>query len=337
MDKNNVAEITIRLGNKDFPVMREAWPVSKLKLDPKNPRLGYALRKTGTATTDEELHDMLWELDSVKSLYQAVKQNGGLIEDPIIHSDGKVVEGNCRTVVLRELQKKEPNNPFWKNVFVKVLPNDVTFEEIMLLLGDLHIAGKIEWRAFDQAEYVWTMNKQFGKTYDYLANHLRWSRSKLAQKINAYEEAKAYIARTNDPQGINRFSHFEEFMKKKALRDRRNSDDKFMEEFGEWVLKGKFPDAKDIRILPEILENEQAVKVFEKGGVQEARAILYAENPALKSNLYSSIDRTSTELESIALNELKALKDGDKPRLEKLRRLQNALNGIEQYLAGKLS
>jgi len=50
------------------------------------------------------------------------------------------------------------------------------------------------------------MHKLYGKTYDYLANHLRWSRAKLAQKIGAYEEAKAYINRTGDPQGINRFS-----------------------------------------------------------------------------------------------------------------------------------
>ena len=88
----------------------------------------------------------------------------------------------------------------------------------MTLLGELHIAGKIEWRAYEQAEYVWRMNKEFGRTYDFLAAHLRWSRSKIAQKIGAYEETKHYLAEYSDPQGINRFSHFEEFMKKKQLR-----------------------------------------------------------------------------------------------------------------------
>src|SRR5437660_995249 len=117
--------------------------------------------------------------------------------------------------------------------------------QISLLLGELHIAGKIEWRAFDQAEYVWKMNKVFGKTYDFLATHLRWSRSKLSQKISAYEETKAYLERTGDPQGINRFSHFEEFMKKKPLRDRREQDPSFMEQFGKWVQDGKFPDSRD--------------------------------------------------------------------------------------------
>ena len=41
---------------------------------------------------------------------------------------------------------------------------------------------------FDQAQYVYRMSKVFGKTYDYLASHLRWSRSKLSQKIAAFEE-----------------------------------------------------------------------------------------------------------------------------------------------------
>jgi hypothetical protein len=103
------------------------------------------------------------------------------------------------------------------------------------------------------------MNKVIGKNYDYLANHLRWSRSKLSQKIAACGESKAYIERTGDPQGTNRFSHFEEFMKKKELREKREADPAFMSKFGDWVLAGKFPDAKDVRYLPEVLENEEAL------------------------------------------------------------------------------
>jgi hypothetical protein len=333
---SSAGEITIRLGNQDFTVRREAWDIEDLKLDPENPRLGYAIRKAGMAATDKDLHSMLWDLDAVKGLYQSVYQNGGLIEDPIVHPDGKVVEGNCRTVVLRELHKKYDKDPRWSKVYVRVLPDAVTDEQIMLLLGELHIAGKIEWRAFDQAEYVWKMSKLFGKTYDYLSNHLRWSRAKLSQKIAAYEETKAYIGRTNDPQGINRFSHFEEFMKKRELRDRRDNDKAFMERFGRWVLEGKLPDAIGVRDLPEILNNDQALKALEKSGVDKARAIVHAGNPSLTSNLYSSLDRAAAELETIALTEIKELQAGDEIRLEKLRRLKLALRGVEKFVGAKL-
>jgi hypothetical protein len=295
--------------------------------------LGYLLRthKKGLPATDAELHEMLWDIDQVKDLCQSIFQNGGLLEDPIVYGNGTVVEGNCRTVCLRQLCKKYPKDQRFQHVHVRVLPADVTEEQLMLLLGELHVAGKIEWRAFDQAEYVWKMNKVIGKNYDYLASHLRWSRSKLAQKIAAYEESKAYIERTGDPQGTNRFSHFEEFMKKKELREKREADPAFMSKFGDWVLAGKFPDAKDVRYLPEILENEEALKKFQKAGIREAQEILHRKNPSLVSNLYSALDHAALELENASLAEITAIKDGDEARISKICRLVKAVQRLEEF------
>jgi hypothetical protein len=335
----NGSVLRFRLGNADFDVRRELWSVEKLKLDPNNQRLGYLLRqhKKALSVSDKELHKMLWEIDQVKALYQSVYQNGGLLEDPVVRVDGTVVEGNCRTVVLRELRKKYPEDDRFTRVFVRVLPSNVTEEQISLLLGELHIAGKIEWRAFDQAEYVWKMNKIYGKTYDFLATHLRWSRSKLSQKIAAFEETKAYLERTGDPQGINRFSHFEELMRKKALRDRLEDDPDFVRRFGQWVSDGKLPDSKDVRDLSSILENEEAVQKFEKEGIRAARRVLHDANPSIVSNLYSAIDQASAELETISLQEITALQEGNEARLEKLRRLARTLRKVESFSGIKLS
>jgi hypothetical protein len=175
----------------------------------------------------------------------------------------------------------------------------------------------------------------FGKNYDYLASHLRWSRSKLVQKIAAYEESRNYIERTGDPQGTNRFSHFEEFMKKKELRDKRDADATFMVQFGDWVKGGRFPDAKDVRLLPEILTNDEAFKKFQKSGIREAQTVLYGKNPSLVSNLYSSVDQTVEELENVSLAEITALKNGDEARLEKLRRLVRAVKALESFCSVK--
>ncbi len=332
-EATNGSTLKFRLGNADFAVIRELWPVERLKLDPGNQRLGYLLRqhKKGTAVTDKELHKLLWDIDQVKALHQSVYQNGGLLEDPVVRTDGTVVEGNCRTVVMRELKKKYSHDERFGSVYVRVLPADVTEEQISLLLGELHIAGKIEWRAFDQAEYVWKMSKIYGKTYDFLATHLRWSRSKLSQKIAAYEETKAYLERTNDPQGIKRFSHFEEFMKRKSLRDRLEFDRDFIKEFGQWVLDGKLADSRDVRDLPAILENADALRKFEKEGIRAARLVLHDANPSIVSNLYSAIDQASGELETISLQEITALQEGNEARLEKLQRLARALGKVEEF------
>lgn len=323
--------ITIRLGNQDFLLKREIRNIKDLKLDDKNQRISFKLRQKGLVATDNQLHKLLWEMDSVKDLYQSIYQNGGLIEDPIVNSNNLVIEGNCRTVALRELNKKFPDDQRFSRLYVRVLPEGVTEEQLTLLLGELHIAGKIQWKAYEQAEYVWKMNKVYGKTYDFLAGHLRWSRSKLSQKIAAYEETKAYIERTGDPNGINRFSHFEEFMRKKALRDRRDEDPNFMLQFGDWIIKNKLPDSKDVRHLPQILDNHEAYQKFLTKGIKESIAVLYQADPSLLSNLYSTIDQAIAELKTISLQEIQTLKSGDQVRLDKLRKLKNALNDLEEF------
>jgi hypothetical protein len=325
------ARFTFRIGDRDFVVERKLVPISFLKLDPNNQRLSYQLtllRKDGKVGTDAELHDLLWSMDPVKDLYQSILQNGGLIQDPITKGDGLVVEGNCRTVAIREIHKKYPKDERFSKLYVQVLPPSFSEEQLVTLLGELHIAGKIEWRAYEQAEYVWKMNKQFGKTYDFLSSHLRWPRSKIAQKIAAYEETKVYLAETADPQGVNRFSHFEEFMRKKELRDKREADPGFMKTFRQWVLQAKFPDSKDVRMLPDVLNNTQALKEFERKDMRAAERVLNETDPSRASDFYWSVTQTTQQLKSTPLSEINDLRNGNGAKLAKLRELHKALTDV---------
>jgi len=318
------------LGNKDFELERERVPLSFLRLDPTNQRLSYMIKKIGSVA-DADLHAMLWEMDPVKDLYGAIQQNGGLISDPIVKRDGLVVEGNCRTVCLRELHKNHPGDERWTHLYVQKLPDAATDEQLTILIGELHIAGKIEWRAFEQAEYVWKMNTVYGKSHDFLASHLRWSRSKVMQKIAAYEETKTYMEESGDPDGIARFSHFEEFMKKKELRHKREEDPGFMKLFREWVKEGKFPDAKDVRDLPEILGTDKALEAFAYGGMPSAQSVLHERNPSLVSSFWATIDRAVDELRNVPLLEVEDLKKGHKPKAAKLRALHAALQAVAEH------
>lgn len=336
---NDTVPVALRIGDSDVILRRKKVPVDSLKLDVTNPRLSYQLtefRKEGKLATDEELHEVLWNMDPVKDLYQSILQNGGLIFDPYIKEDGTVVEGNCRTVCLRELQKKFPKDPRFNEVYVQVLPEKFSEEQLVTLLGELHIAGKIEWRAYEQAEYVFRMHKEYGKTYDYLASHLRWSRSKIAQKIGAYEETKTYIAETQDPDGVNRFSHFEEFMKKKELRDRRETDPSFMKDFRKWVFEGKFPDAKDVRKFPDVLTNDRSFEEFGRRDIRAAEMVLVASDPSRSSDFYWSIDRTTEQLLNTPLAEINELKSGNLAKLDKIRTLYKAIKDVAATAGIKL-
>ena len=324
-------QITIRLGNQDFTVERKKVPVDWLKLDPNNQRISYQLtllRREGKGNTDQEIHDLLWSMDPVKDLYQSVLQNGGLLEDPFVRNDGVVAEGNSRTVVMRELHRKFPGDERFATLYVRILPPNATDEQIVTLLGEMHIAGKIEWRAYEQAEYVWKMNKEYAKTYDFLAAHLRMSRSKISQKIAAFEETRTYLMEMNDADGISRFSHFEEFMKKTTLREKREQDSEFMKEFRKWVAEGRFPDAKDVRTLPDILDNAKALETLKKRGVQAALTVLNKEDPSRSSDLYSSVDEAIRQLRNIPLAEIKELEAGNDAKLKKMVELRKALEEV---------
>jgi hypothetical protein len=324
----------IRLGNADFELERKRLPVDDLRLDPDNQRLSYLLKLNGATPTEQKLQELIWDMDAVKDLYTSIYQNGGLINDPIVTRDFVVVEGNCRTVCLRELRKRYPDDERWKWVNVQLLPARVSAEQLTMFIGELHIAGKIEWRAFEQAEFVWKMNSVYGKSFDFLASHLRWTRAKLAQKIGAYEETKLYLEETRDPEGINRFSHFEEFMKKKELRERRDTDPAFMPQFRGWVRDSHFPDAKDVRFLPDILENVTAFSAFKSGGAPAAREVLQNANPALVSNFWSTVDRATRELREIPLVEVEDLRRGHLPKLERLSALEDAILLLRREILG---
>jgi len=322
---------SIKLGNRDFELERSMVPLGFLRLDSENQRLSFLLKRANLPTSDEQLHALLWEMDAVKDLYNSILQNGGLINDPLVKRNGLVVEGNCRTVCLRELHRRFPEDLRWQSVNVQLLPESATDEQLAMLIGELHIAGKIEWRAFEQAEYVWKMNKLYGKTHDFLAAHVRWSRSKLQQKIAAYEETKVYLEATGDPEGINRFSHFEELMKKKELRDKREDDPGFMEDFRTWVREGRFPDAKDVRELPDILTNEAALNAFTDGGAVAARQVLQQRNPALVSSLWATVDRAISELRGAPLLEIEDLQRRHPAKLEKLEELRAAIDTVKRH------
>jgi hypothetical protein len=329
--------VSVRLGDGDFALVeRKRVPVSFLKLDPGNPRLSYRLGSPGIIATDEDLHKMLWEQGLVEDLYVSILNNGGLIEDPVVRRDGVVVEGNCRTVALRELQKKYPADSRFAEVFVKLLPDDMTDGQLMMLLGELHVAGQIRWGAFEEAEYVWKMQNVYHKTYDYLAAQLRWSRGKIFQKTAAYEETRRYIEETGDKDGVNRFSHFEEFMRKKELRDKRKKDPEFMKQFRNWVFEGKLHDSKDVRELPDLLSNTQAFAMFVGGDVMGARQVLYNANPSMVSEFYATVDRAIHELRTIPLAELEDLQKGAAAKVDKLRDLRAALDNVAKHAGLKL-
>jgi hypothetical protein len=340
----------IPLGPTRVEVVLAEIDLDDLKLDPTNPRITFKLKSAGvTATADEkQLEELLWEDPDVKALKRAIEANGGLIEAIIVSGkDGTVLEGNCRLTSLRKLRAEtESKDPRWLTVRARVLPASVDRNTVDALLGELHIAGKNEWTPFEQAAHLYRMNNQKGYSEETLAQMYRQSKGYVSAKIRAYRlmsEVLVPMAQKHQKGKhmddlARRWSWFEEFYKKckpnaaKENEDRVYDGKELEEKFCGWVLDGKLPQAADVRKLGDILDHKDAIKAFEKDGIDKAFGILATERPELSSKLWKQVHTAATYLQKMGLDEINELRGGDTRKRQVFNDLVKAVEHVKKEI-----
>lgn len=310
-----------------------------LRLDQQNPRINFKLMSRGISNpSQEELVKLLWEDEDVKNLKRSIQTTGGLVEAVIIQgSDGTVLEGNCRTACLRKLMEEFPEDRRWQKVRARILPAGVDRQSINVLLGELHIAGKNQWRPFEQAAHLYEMSQR-GFSQGALAEMYRQSKSSIQAKIKAYElMSEHYLpqAPKESDSILNAWSYFDEFYKKcKPPADANGAE--IEQNFVQWMLEGKFKKGEQVRWLPNILENEEARMVLEKEDAEAAWEVVQMNSPELGSKLFKYITNATQALRKAPLEEVEAVKTGDAARLKKLRDLHEALGKFLEQAGKKM-
>jgi hypothetical protein len=180
---------------------------------------------------------------------------------------------------------------------------ELTEEDLAILLADQHVASKIRWDAYEQAKQVSDLFNIYGKTYDWLANHLRLSKSKIKELLLAYQAQTEYLKLFPAQANVRKFSFFHELMKKKDLRESFANDLQFKQRFHRWLEDGRISDSKQVRDLPAILVNQQATAALEKKGFEEALKVLIQADPALQSDLFAAIKHATEQLKAAPASE----------------------------------
>lgn len=332
------AQEYVRLQDKDIPYTRLSVPVHQIELDPKNPRVQYLIKQRGEGLGQAELVELIWTKDPVKALASAIYQNGGVYEPLILQRDGDRMiarEGNCRTVACRHLCEQYPDDDRFTTVPAMVFDNSLSDEDIAVLLASMHVAGKIRWDAYEQAKHVSDLVLKYGKTYDWLSNHLRLSKSKIVQLLTAYKATTEYLGANPAPENIRKFSFFQEVAKKRELKERFEYEPTFKQRFHRWLSTEKLTEAKQVRDLPLILENTEALKVLDKNGFLEARKVLTRSDPSLESDLFYAIKDTTERLKDAPASEISDLKV-NKHKLLMLKNLSRAVEDLGTLAGVKL-
>jgi hypothetical protein len=322
---------TLRLQGRDVPFERDLVDVDQLTLDPKNPRIQYLIGMNVEPVTQENLEEILWGKDPVKALAMSIEQNKGVYEPILVQKvDGRLVvrEGNSRTVACRRLKQLNPEHEhYYAKVQAMIFDEQLTEEDLAVYLADVHVAGKNKWGGYEQAKKVWDLHNEFGKPYEWLAQHLRLTKSRITQDLKAYEWTSQFLAHHPDPKNLDKFAFFQELARKRELADRYQNDLQFKAQFSRWLVEGRLAKAFDVRRLDLILDNSLATKVLDEAGFQEASEVLIREDPSLGSDLYESIKKTTSKLRKAPADEIRDLAT-NKTKLIMLRDLRRALDDM---------
>lgn len=320
-----VDEIT--LDGKRVQVQSIDLPLDEVKLDPKNPRIAntvsISIAEKGDAL-QKKLEALLWDDADVRDLYRQVLVNQGLVERIIVRQDGRVVEGNCRTVVYRRLRERQPSEKRWKTIPARLLPVDIGDRDIAILLGEMHVAGKNTWTPFEKAGHVYNMHNDFALVQDEIAVRLRMSKSKVNQLIRAFDMMKnKYLPKYPGPASSRKFSYFEELFKKPELRDWVTSNPNSEELFVDWIGTGKLDQGNQVRELPAILEDEEALQALTTEGFSAAQRVLAEDNPVLTSKLFKRMVEMTEGLKKAQLDDVHRVR---KSRNSKARKIVTELS-----------
>jgi len=329
----------IVIQGRTIPYSRGSVLVDDCVLDPKNPRIQFLVGQRAGVVNETDLDDLIWVKDAVKALGQSILQNGGVYEAVIVQKMGArflVREGNCRTVACRRLRIQHPNDNRFQMMPAMIFDVDLTEEDLAVLLADMHVSGKIHWDAYEQAKHVSDLFHVYGKTYEWLSNHLRLSKGKIRELLEAYQAATEYLGLHPAPVNVKKFAIFHEMIKKKELRQRFKDEFRFKQSFYKWVNEERISDSRQVRELPGILANSEAVKALDQAGFEDAQKVLVREDPSLQSDAFLAIKQATEKIKTLPADDIQDLKAGNPQKVIMIRNLYRVIEDVATLAGVKL-
>jgi hypothetical protein len=255
---------------------------------------------------------------------QSIIASKGLTNRPVVQADSAgsfiVREGNRRIVALRRIkenitQGKSIDFPpeLLESVECEILPEEMPKLEIDVYLAREHVTGKRDWAALNQANHFYSLYSEHNMSYDKLADLLGISKPTAIRAVNAYKATKEYLnLNPSDKLGIRRYTYFDEFFKRKAIQDACKIDSSLQGKFYKWLAEGKFSDHRQVRRLPEVIENPKALDVLEKNDMAEAiKTMESGKPPQLRDPTYALVKNTTDTLQNMPRSEIRAIRQDD--------------------------
>jgi len=317
--------ITIPIDGKKTSVEIKYININLLTLDELNPRISFFKDNQPNESLSEK--EIIFALtnkrpESYRKLRDSILNNKGIIYpiwiEPFSDKTYKVIEGNTRVLIYKELARDEPNEINWKTIMSLVLPVEIKNEEKDFIRLLAHLRGTNEWDAYEKAKYLYKLWKEEGWSKTRLEKQTKLTIKQIEENIEAYEliEEKYLLKYSDDPNEVNKFSYFVEYVKDTRLQKSMHKEGLSVDDFCTWVYdRNMIPTGQDVRKLKDIFENNDTKRTFINKGFDAAMQILEFKKPHLVSPLYRCIEEVIEGLKSMTayeIDEIISEKDSEK-------------------------
>ncbi|MCQ6962437.1 ParB/Srx family N-terminal domain-containing protein [Methanolobus chelungpuianus] len=335
--------ILVKIGGISTEIKMGEIEIDQIIFDEGNPRIGF--HKDTQPFTNLSQNQIIFALsnknrDAYAKLKENIEVNEGIVNpiwiEPIDHEIYRVIEGNTRLLIYRDLREKYPYKDFFKTIPCRILPAKITEEQRNFIRLEAHLRGTTPWDAYEKARYLFFLWNKEGYTYSQLANQTKLTEKEIVQSIQAFRDMEdQYLPKYgNDPSEVLKFSYFVEYEKNNKLKDQMNKIGLVTSDFCDWVGNNKISKAQDVREIYHLLESDQVREIFIKEGFEEAKEILGTIKPCLVDPLYQNIENVIEDIKNIPSYQISEMREGQQQsKKELILKLRDEVNRfVDRYL-----
>lgn len=320
--------------------------IDKLVLDEENPRIGYwrdnIMRVTDAASQgDLEIALKSGNYEDYNRLKRSIETSEGAMEEiwvyPIEDGKYKIIDGNTRVLIYKDLRDKYPQKDTYKKIRSKVLPPDITEKSINFIRLIAHLRGVNDWQAYERARMLYILWYHRGYTEEELQSTTKLSLNDIRRWHEAYKNMNEQFLPnySHKPDALLKFSYFVEFENKK-IKDGMKRCGLTTKDFCDWVGNDEISRAQDVRDLRKMFENDDIARILKEEGFQAAKYELSMSIPAYASRLFEHIEKCIIGLKRMSRDEEQSILSGEEPKKkEKIMELNEELlkfvKMIEKY------
>jgi len=317
--------------------------IDRLVLDEENPRIGYwrdnIMRVTDVASQGElELAVKSGGYEDYNRLKRSIEASEGAMEEiwayPIAGEKYKIIDGNTRVLIYKDLRDKYPHKDYYKKIRAKVLPGGISEKSINFIRLIAHLRGVNDWQTYERARMLYILWYHGGHTEEELQNTTKLSLNDIRRWREAYKNMNEQFLPeySHKADALLKFSYFVEF-ENKRIKEGMKRYGLTVKDFCDWVGNDEITRAQDVRDLGKMFDSDEIAGILKEEGFQQAKYELSISVPAYASRLFEHIDKCIAGLRRMTVEEERSILGGDEPaKKAKIMELHNELSKFVEMI-----